>query len=126
MKIFNDLVFRAQHALPGRSKAAAVPHWHRYFVEMWFTGEHDQDELTAWIESHFHDLHGANLVYKMKDSSDEGLAKYIMRRVKKHHADCVCVLVRNEGRRGAMEGEQSLAEADPYYGVGGRAAWEKR
>lgn len=100
MKVFNDLVFRAQHALPGRSKAAAVPHWHRYYVELWFTGEHDQDELTAWIEDEFKDLQGVNLVCRRRDSSDEGLAKWILARAQKTHPDCCRVVLRNENRRG--------------------------
>lgn len=100
MKLFNDFIFRAQHSMPGRSKAAAVPHWHRYHVEFWFDGAHDQDDLTAWIEKHFRDLHGANLVYKRKDTSDEGLACWILGRTQREHPDCSRVVLRNENRRG--------------------------
>lgn len=100
MEIFNDFIFRAQHALPGRSKAAAIPHWHRYYVEFWFTGSHDQDDLTEWIERHFQDLHGRNLAFKRKDTSDEGIALWLLARVQKTYPDCCRVVVRNENRRG--------------------------
>ena len=98
--IFNDLVFRAQHAVAGKSKAAGHPHWHRFYVELWFTGAHDQDDLTDWIESHFKDLQGANLHMRRKDSSDEGIAHWILARAQKVHPDCCRVVLRNENRRG--------------------------
>lgn len=97
---FRDFTFRARHALPGRSEAAAHSHWHTYTVRFWFRGQPDQDELSAKIGDQFHELHNADLTKFMKESTDEALATFFLHAIQSTKK-CVKVTLTNDGQRGA-------------------------
>lgn len=123
MKIltFYDFTYRSRHALKGRSKTAAHPHWHTYTVRLWFTGKPDQDQLSETIEDRFALLHGADIGHVVKDTTDEGLAEWFLR--KASDLDCIKVLVTNDGRRGAeAQFEENNDIPEPDWGT--EQEWE--
>jgi hypothetical protein len=82
--------FVACHSLKGRSAAAAEVHWHMYWATFSTAQPIDQDEFIAALCAKFSGLHGANLNHFMDDSSDEGLARYLLANAP-HRVDSVKV-----------------------------------
>jgi hypothetical protein len=124
---FRDFYWRSKHHIPAKHGIAALPHWHSYKARFWFTGSPDQDCLIDQIENTFRRLHGAALNSIVQpDSTDESVAAWLYSEANTKIGKCVKVAVENDGQRGAEVSAVKLdSEADPYFGVGGAAAWRK-
>ena len=92
--------FVACHHLPGRSAAAGHTHWHSYVVTFSTRRKVDQDAFIASLCAEFKHLYGADLTDHMRDSSDEGLARWLLGR--SGHLGVVRVAVETDGQREAV------------------------
>ncbi len=98
---FRDFTWRSNHHIPHKHGAASLPHWHSYKARLWFCGDVDQDWLVNELERTFSGFHGSALNGVMPDTSDEGIAEWMMQKATQSIAPCVRVVVENDGNRGA-------------------------
>lgn len=97
---FRDFTFRAAHFIPSKFGAAALPHWHTYRVRFFFAGDLDQDNLSEQMARRYAKLHGSSLNALLLDSSDEGLAEWLLNDAQSL-GDCRRVSVENDFQRGS-------------------------
>lgn len=100
MTTSRKLPFVARHHLKGRSAAAAETHWHSYVAKFTVRKKIDQDVFVAALCERFARLFGADLNGFMRDSSDEGLAQWLL--AQSRDLGVVRVKVETDGVREAV------------------------